>query len=87
MKERNIIVYNLEVEEDNSYTVYNIAMQIASHLALQEKDGSKNKKWEFSFGILGRLVDEIKPKAFLFENVGGLITKTICLSFIIYWKD
>lgn len=76
MKERNIIVYNLEVEEDNSYTVYNIAVHNCQPFSLAGKgDGSKNKKMGNLALEFCRLVDEIKPKAFLFENVGGLITK------------
>ena len=69
-------VYDIEVEEDHSFIANGIAVHNCQAFSVAGKgEGTKNK----NIGSLGlefcRLVKEIKPKAFLFENVGGLITK------------
>lgn len=64
------IVYNLEVEEDNSYTANGIIVHNCNDLSLQNKDRS-GLKGDLSslFYEYYRLLQEIKPKYFLLENV------------------
>lgn len=62
-------VYNLEVEEDNSYTVNNFIVHNCQGLSIAGKrlrfdDPRSALFWEFV-----RLVKELKPKYFLLENV------------------
>jgi DNA (cytosine-5)-methyltransferase 3A len=66
----NIIekVYNIEVEEDNSYIVNNLIVHNCKSFSNAGKregfNGESGLFWEFV-----RILDEVKPKYFLFENV------------------
>ena len=69
----HIHVYNMEVEEDNSYTVYGIAVHNCQGFSLagpRKVDDSRNSLYKHFV----RLVEEKKPEAFVAENVKGLLT-------------
>jgi len=68
-------VYNLEVEEDNSYTVWGVAVHNCQPYSLANT--RKRGKDHELYPTLPRFFDivlELKPKAFLMENVKGLVT-------------
>lgn len=78
----NNYVYNLEVEEDNSYTVYNL---IVHNCVAFSTAGKRQEKWgkvtkysdteqrcdDLLFEY-ARILGEIQPKVFVVENVAGL---------------
>ena len=69
----NISVYNIEVDEDNSYTAYGIAVHNCQGFSLagpRKVDDSRNSLYKHFV----RMVDEKKPQAFVAENVKGLLT-------------
>ena len=73
-KEEREIVYNLEVETDNTYTVNNVIVHNCKSLSRthignynEGLDGSSKLFWDFV-----RIKDYIKPKYFLFENVESM---------------
>jgi len=79
-EEYNGFVYNMEVENDNSYTVNNIIVHNCTDLSGAGKqegmtydDGSPTRSGLYIYGI--SLVKEKKPKYIMIENVKALITK------------
>lgn len=64
------LVYNLEVDEDNSYTANNVIVHNCQSVSnLGDGSGLDGKSGLF-FHYL-RIKDEVKPKKFLLENVVG----------------
>ncbi len=82
---KNTIVYNLSVEDDESYTVYNFACHNCSSFSiagLREKAWGKEKKFregqtkqilDTLFFDLIDLAKELQPKIVIAENVKGLL--------------
>jgi len=72
-------VYNLEVEEDNSYTVWGVAVHNCQpfSLAVNPRYGKVGKTHPLypTFPRFFDIVLALKPKVFLLENVKGLTTK------------
>ena len=68
-------VYNIEVEEDNSYTINNIVVHNcqAWSIAGDQKgfDDPRGKLWEDTI----RVIKNSQPKAFICENVKGMTFK------------
>lgn len=72
-EEYNDVVYNMEVENDNSYTVNNIIVHNCQNFSTArackyEIDGLEGDKSRLFYEYL-RLLKEINPKYFLLENV------------------
>jgi DNA (cytosine-5)-methyltransferase 1 len=78
----NDYVYNLEIEEDNSYTVYNLIVHNCQGFS---QAGKGSEKWgkvvKYSetyqrtddlFYEYARILADIKPKVFVAENVYGM---------------
>lgn len=66
-------VYNIEVENDNSYTVHNVAVHNCQDLSIA-KAGGKGLEGDKSslFYEYVRILQEAKPKYFLLENVASM---------------
>ena len=67
------VVYNMEVEEDNSYTVNNIIVHncqnfSSARASMHKIDGLEGDKSKLFYEYL-RILKEINPKYFLLENV------------------
>lgn len=82
LKKENIktYVYNMEVEEDNSYTANNIIVHNCQDLSvagkqkgLIDKEGNKTRSG-LLFDVL-RIIKHKKPKYAIAENVKGLVSK------------
>lgn len=81
---KEIDVYNLEVEEDNSYTVNNIIVHNCQDFSLAGKraggaidSGTRSSlMWNFV-----EIIAETKPKVVLWENVPGCLTKKMIDNF------
>jgi len=70
------VVYNLEVEEDNSYEVWGITVHNCQPYSLANT--KKRGKDHPLYPTLPRFFDivlELEPKAFLMENVKGLVMR------------
>jgi DNA (cytosine-5)-methyltransferase 1 len=84
-------VYNLEVEEDNSYTVYNLICHNCQAISLQGKQCGLAKDSETTSSLVWqvlRILEEMKeenklPKVLLMENVKALFGS----KFIDTWKE
>lgn len=63
------IVYNIEVEEDNSYTINNLAVHNCQGFSTSGKGLNFEDPRSRLFFEFVRLLNEIKPKYFLLENV------------------
>ena len=78
--EKDIEVYNFEVENDNSYTINNIIVHNCQDISLAGKqkglfneDGTKTRSGLF-FDAL-RIIEETQPKVAIAENVKNLVGK------------
>lgn len=79
------IVYNLSVEEDESYTVSDIAVHNCSvfsragkreegwNIEKQFREGQKMQRLDDLFFWFIKLIDQLKPKVSIAENVTGLL--------------
>lgn len=66
---KNITVYNMEVEEDNSYTVDGIAVHNCQAFSISGKRlGFEDSRGTLFFDV-ARIVKEKRPKAVFLENV------------------
>jgi DNA (cytosine-5)-methyltransferase 1 len=83
----SVIVYNIEVEEDHSFTVDGMVVkncQSFSTAGRREKGWGKEKKYEHGakqmnedlFFEYVRLLKGLQPKTFVAENVSGLVKGT-----------
>ena len=68
-------VYNMEVEQDNSYVVQNVIVHNCQTFSIQGKrEGFKNAEKGLLFFESMRIVKEKKPKVMIAENVAGLLS-------------
>lgn len=71
----NVTVYNLSVEEDNSYVVDGTAVHNCQSFSIAGKreglDGASGLMWEYV-----RAVQELRPKFFVWENVPGALSSS-----------
>ena len=69
------VVYNLEVEDDNSYTVDGVAVHNCQSFSITGKRtglaGASGLMWEWC-----RAVDEIRPRYCVWENVPGALSSS-----------
>lgn len=79
-EEYNGFVYNMEVEEDNSYTVNNVIVHNCTDLSgagkqkgMKNEDGTPTRSGLYIYGI--EAIKVKKPKYIMIENVKGLIQK------------
>ena len=78
LKEYNNYVYNMEVEEDNSYTANNISCHNCQDISIAGKQkGIKSKRSGLFFTVmqlLQEIKEEDKPEWLLIENVKNLFS-------------
>lgn len=71
--QKNVRVYNLEVEDDNSYTADAVAVHNCQSFSIAGKReglaGASGLMWEYI-----RCVQEVMPSWFVWENVPGALT-------------
>lgn len=71
---KSVPVYNLTVEEDNSYTVFNFIVHNCQPFSMAGKRlGFEDTRGTLFFEI-ARILKEKQPKYFLLENVENLVT-------------
>lgn len=69
-------VYNLEVEDDNSYVANNMIVHNCQPFSVAGKGEGINDEKQGDLGYhFYRIICDKQPKAFLMENVGGVLTK------------
>jgi DNA (cytosine-5)-methyltransferase 1 len=81
-----IDVYNLEVEEDHSYTVEGLAVHNCQGFSLAGKrilDDPRNQL----FREFVRLLSGLQPRAFIMENVSGMVRGKMKLAFAEILKE
>ncbi|MFS0643800.1 DNA (cytosine-5-)-methyltransferase [Siminovitchia sp. 179-K 8D1 HS] len=70
-------VYNMEVEHDNSYTVYNLIVHNCQNISIANNTngvtGLKGEESKLFYDYL-RILNHKKPKWFIFENVRNLFS-------------
>lgn len=69
-----VTTYNLEVEEDNSYTVYNIAVHNCQTFSSMGARAGFNDPRGVLYKEYIRILKLVKPYMFIGENVQGLLT-------------
>ena len=72
------LVYNMEVENDNSYTVNNIIVHNCQDISMAGKQASLKEGSETRSSLLWeckKIIENKKPKYLLMENVKNLISK------------
>ncbi len=90
--EKDIEVFNFEVENDNSYTVNNIIVHNCQDISIAGKqkglfneDGSKTRSGLFFEAL--RIIEETKPRVAIAENVKNLTGKKFKPQFDIVLKS
>ena len=90
--EKNIEVFNFEVENDNSYTVGNVIVHNCQDISIAGKqkglfneDGSKTRSGLFFEAL--RIIEETKPRVAIAENVKNLTGKKFKPQFDIVLKS
>lgn len=85
LKSEPLRVYNLSVEQDESYTVYNFSVHNCTTFSMAgEREDSWGKKKKFREGLKEQTLDDLsfvfidtvaklKPKCVIMENVEGLL--------------
>lgn len=91
-KPYNDFVYNMSVENDESYTVYNLIVHNCTDLSTAGKkkgfidvDGNVTRSGLYFEGI--RILKELKPKFSIIENVKALISKKFSKEFNMILSD
>lgn len=70
---RNVTVYNLEVEDDNSYTADGIAVHNCQSFSIAGKRDSLKGESRLMFEYI-RAVDEVRPRFLVWENTPGVLS-------------
>lgn len=83
---RKEIVYNLEVEDDHSYTVFGLAAHNCQDFSVAGKmaglEGNRSSLVREVFRILGEIREEDRPEWLIYENVKGMLSSNRGFDFL-----